>query len=191
MGLLAVIAATVAAFAFGAVWYGLLAGPWKEASGVALGEDGEPLNAKSPVPYVTSFVCILLVTGMMRHSFATADIETFSKGILSGGGIGSSAELSGAPSRPARPAEADDSDDDDNDDDFGLAKLPSDSTKRPATSKAGSKAKVRRHCRHVGCKCCTVCMHSVAIFAVLVTIVSVALGPLQLAMPFITDVPMR
>ena len=88
MGLLAVIAATVAAFAFGAVWYGLLAGPWKEASGVALGEDGEPLNAKSPVPYVTSFVCILLVTGMMRHSFATADIETFSKGVLSGGGIG-------------------------------------------------------------------------------------------------------
>ncbi len=88
MGLLAVTVAAIAAFIFGAVWYGVLSEPWKAASGVPLGEDGNPINAKSPVPYVTSFVCIILVAGMMRHSFATAGIDTFGKGILSGAGIG-------------------------------------------------------------------------------------------------------
>ncbi|MEL6959462.1 MAG: DUF1761 domain-containing protein [Pseudomonadota bacterium] len=88
MGYLAVILAAVAAFAFGAGWYGLLAEPWKKASGVPLGEDGNPINAKSPVPYVTSFICIILVAGMMRHSFSTADITTLDKGIISGAGIG-------------------------------------------------------------------------------------------------------
>jgi len=88
MGLLSVILAAVAAFIFGAIWYGVLAGPWKEASGVPLGEDGNPINAKSPVPYVTSLICILLVAGMMRHSFATAGIDTVGKGFLSGAGIG-------------------------------------------------------------------------------------------------------
>ena len=88
MGFLAVIVAAIAAFAFGAGWYGVLADPWKKASGVPLGDDGNPINAKSPVPYVTSFLCIILVAGMMRHSFATAEIATFGKSVISGLGIG-------------------------------------------------------------------------------------------------------
>lgn len=88
MGLLSVLVAAAAGFVFGAIWYGILGGPWKEASGVPLGEDGNPVNAKSPVPYITSFVCIVLVAGMMRHSFATAGIDTLPKGLLSGLGIG-------------------------------------------------------------------------------------------------------
>ena len=88
MGFLAVLVAAIGGFAVGAVYYGVLAGPWKEASGVALGEDGNPLNAKSPVPYVTSFVCMVLVAGMMRHTFAGSGIETMGKGLLTGLGIG-------------------------------------------------------------------------------------------------------
>ncbi len=88
MGILAVIVAAIGGFAVGAVYYGGLAGPWKEASGVPLGEDGNPKNAKSPVPYVTSFVCMLLVAGMMRHTFATSGIDTLGKGLMAGTGIG-------------------------------------------------------------------------------------------------------
>ncbi len=88
MGILAVILAAVGGFAIGAVYYGVLSGPWKEASAVPVGEDGNPLNAKSPVPYVTSFVCILLVAGMMRHTFATAGIDTIGKGLMTGIGVG-------------------------------------------------------------------------------------------------------
>lgn len=88
MGLLAVILAAIGGFAIGAVWYGVLAGPWKEASGVPLGEDGNPRNAKSPIPYVTSFLCIVLVAGMMRHTFATSGIETVGKGLITGLGVG-------------------------------------------------------------------------------------------------------
>ncbi len=35
-----------------------------------------------------SFVCILLVAGMMRHTFALSGIDTLGKGIQSGLGVG-------------------------------------------------------------------------------------------------------
>ena len=84
----AVIMAAVAAFAFGAMWYGLLSSPWMAASGVATGPDGRPRNASSPVPYLISFVAMLLVAGMMRHIFAMSGIATFGGGLVSGLGIG-------------------------------------------------------------------------------------------------------
>lgn len=88
MEIINIVVAGVASFAFGAVWYSIMAGPWKEASGVALGEDGNPANSKSPVPYVTGLVASILVAGMMRHVFVLSDIVTLSKGLVSGLGIG-------------------------------------------------------------------------------------------------------
>ena len=88
MGYLAVLVAAGVSFAFGAVYYGVLSKPWMEASGVPVGEDGKPVGASNPVPYIVSFICILLVAGAMRHSFASSGIDTVGKGLISGLGIG-------------------------------------------------------------------------------------------------------
>ena len=88
MGFLAVIVAAIAAFAFGATYYMALAKPWMAAAGIEVGPDGKPVDAESPVPYIVSFVCILLVAGMMRHTFALSGIDTLGKGIQSGLGVG-------------------------------------------------------------------------------------------------------
>ena len=88
MGLLSVIVAALAGFGVGAAWYMTLAKPWMEASGVAMGADGRPANGSSPMPMVVGFLAMLLVAGMMRHSFAMAGIDSFGKGLLSGLGVG-------------------------------------------------------------------------------------------------------
>ena len=88
MGFLTVILAALGAFAAGAAYYGALSKPWMEASGVPTGPDGKPQNSSSPAPYLVSFVCIILVTGMMRHVFALSGIDTVGKGLVSGLGIG-------------------------------------------------------------------------------------------------------
>ena len=88
MGLLSVIVAAVAAFAFGAVYYMVLSKPWMEAAGITVGDDGKPANSSSPTPYIVSLICIILVAGMMRHTFALSGIDTVGKGIQSGLGIG-------------------------------------------------------------------------------------------------------
>lgn len=75
-------------FAFGAFWYGVFSDAWKADSKVPLDADNNPQNMRSPVPYITCAISLLLVAGMMRHSFATAGIDTFGKGLLSGAGIG-------------------------------------------------------------------------------------------------------
>ena len=88
MEFLSVIAAAVANFAFGAVWYMVLAKPWMAASGVEVGENGQPANQSDPIPYITSFIAAVLVAGMMRHVFALSGIDTLGKGLLSGLGVG-------------------------------------------------------------------------------------------------------
>jgi hypothetical protein len=88
MGLLSVLVAAVVAFVFGAVYYMVLSRPWMEAAGLAVGPDGKPANSSNPLPYIVSFVCIILVAGMMRHTFALSGIDTVGKGIVSGLGIG-------------------------------------------------------------------------------------------------------
>ena len=87
MGLVAVIIAAVAAFAAGAIYYMVLAKPWTAAAGIEVDENGKPVNA-SAVPYIVSFVMILLVAGMMRHTFALSGIDTIGKGFITGLGIG-------------------------------------------------------------------------------------------------------
>ena len=87
MGFLAVIVAAVAGFAFGAIWYMALAKPWMEAAGIKVGPDGKPENT-SPQPYVMAALAMLIVSGMMRHTFALSGIETAGKGLISGLGVG-------------------------------------------------------------------------------------------------------
>ncbi len=88
MGFVAVLAAAAASWIFGAIWYGIVAEPWKKASGVPLGDDGKPLAAKKAAPYITSLVSAVLVAGMMRHAFVLSGIDTIGEGIVTGFGIG-------------------------------------------------------------------------------------------------------
>lgn len=88
MGVVSVISAGLASWIFGAVWYGAMSKAWMQASGVAIGDDGRPANAKSPAPYIISLVSALLVAGMMRHAFALSGIETVAASAVSGFGIG-------------------------------------------------------------------------------------------------------
>ncbi len=87
MGFLSVVLAAVAAFAVGAAYYMALSKPWMEAADIEVGEDGKPVN-EGPTPYIVSFVMILLVAGMMRHTFALSGIDSMGKGLISGLGVG-------------------------------------------------------------------------------------------------------
>ena len=88
MGYFAVIAAAIATFAVGAAYYMALAKPWMEASGIEADVDGRPTGDASLLPYIVSFVMIILVAGMMRHTFALSGIDTIGKGAISGFGVG-------------------------------------------------------------------------------------------------------
>ena len=89
MEVLNILAAAVASYGFGAVWYMVLAKRWMEASGVEIdATTGKPANASDPVPYVTAFVASVLVAGLMRHMFESAAILSVGKGLITGLGIG-------------------------------------------------------------------------------------------------------
>lgn len=83
-----VVAAALASYIFGAIWYMALSQAWMEAAGVEVGEDGRPANTGSAMPYVAAFICALLVAGMMRHVFSLSGIETVGAGFTAGLGIG-------------------------------------------------------------------------------------------------------
>lgn len=87
MDFLAVIIAAAAGFAFGAVWYGVLSKPWMEAVGLKLGADGKP-EGSSKTPFIRAGIAMILVAGMMRHTFSLSGIDTMGKGLLSGLGVG-------------------------------------------------------------------------------------------------------
>ena len=87
MGFLSVLVAAVAGFAFGAVWYMALSKPWMEAANIKADENGRPEN-DGPLPYIMAAFAMLLVAGMMRHTFALSGIDTAGKGLISGLGIG-------------------------------------------------------------------------------------------------------
>jgi len=87
MGILSVIIAAALSFAFGAGWYMALANPWMAAANIKMGEDGKP-EGDSPLPYIMAAIAMVLVAGMMRHTFALSGIDTFGKGLISGLGVG-------------------------------------------------------------------------------------------------------
>ncbi|MBV7410964.1 DUF1761 domain-containing protein [Maritimibacter sp. DP1N21-5] len=86
MGILSVIVAAVAAWVFGAVWYMLLATPWQRVSGANMNREGKPLGGA--LPFILSFIAMIVVAGFMRHIFAMSGIDTVGKGLLSGLGVG-------------------------------------------------------------------------------------------------------
>ena len=88
MEVLKVLAAAAGSWVFGAVWYMALAKPWVEASGIEMGADGKPKNGSSPMPYVLSAICMILVAGMMRHVMSMSNLTTVIQGLMTGFGIG-------------------------------------------------------------------------------------------------------
>ena len=84
MEFLSVIAAAVAAFAFGAVWYIAMSKPWMAASGVT--EDQQ--RSSGPMPFVIGLLAMVLVAGMMRHLLGTSGVTTVSGGAIAGFGVG-------------------------------------------------------------------------------------------------------
>jgi hypothetical protein len=90
MELLNILAAAVAAYAFGAVWYMSLAKPWMAASGITEAdmkdEDGKAKGG--PLPYVIAFVSALVVAFMMQHLFYLIGVTQLIDGFLLGLGIG-------------------------------------------------------------------------------------------------------
>ena len=87
MGFLSVIIAAVCGFAFGAFWYMTLAKHWVVAANIEVDENGKPKN-DGPLPYIMAFVAMILVAGMLRHTFAMADIDSLAKGLVAGLGVG-------------------------------------------------------------------------------------------------------
>jgi Protein of unknown function (DUF1761) len=88
MEFLNVIAAALAAFAFGAVWYMSMSKPWIAAAGVPVDANGRPQGKGSVMPFVVGLLAMVLVAGMMRHVFAMSGLTSIGGGIMGGAGIG-------------------------------------------------------------------------------------------------------
>ena len=84
MEFLNVIAAAIAAFAFGAVWYIAMSKPWMAASGVT----EEQQKSGGPMPFVVGLVAMVIVAGMMRHLLASSGVTTMGGGAIAGLGVG-------------------------------------------------------------------------------------------------------
>ncbi|NNE80094.1 MAG: DUF1761 domain-containing protein [Silicimonas sp.] len=87
MGLISVIIAAIGGFAFGSVWYMSLAKHWVAAANIEVDENGRPVG-QSAVPFIMAGIAMVLVAGMMRHTFAMAGIDTLGEGLVGGFGIG-------------------------------------------------------------------------------------------------------
>ncbi|MFY0659693.1 MAG: DUF1761 domain-containing protein [Shimia sp.] len=88
MAILSVLAAALSSYVLGAVWYMILAGRWTEAAKMTVDEASRPSNSGNPGPYITAFVCAVMVAGMMRHIFSLSGIDTMGEGLISGLGVG-------------------------------------------------------------------------------------------------------
>ncbi|HBZ42548.1 MAG TPA: DUF1761 domain-containing protein [Maritimibacter sp.] len=86
MGIIAILVAAAASWVFGAAWYMVLSKPWMRVSEVKVGADGKPLGGA--LPFIISFIMMIVVAGFMRHIFAMAAIDTIDKGLVAGLGIG-------------------------------------------------------------------------------------------------------
>ncbi|WP_275450478.1 DUF1761 family protein [Octadecabacter arcticus] len=71
----------------GAGVYMTLSKQWMEAARIKADANGRPEGDKM-ASYIMALVAMILVSGMMRHTFALSGIETFGQGLVSGFGIG-------------------------------------------------------------------------------------------------------
>ncbi len=74
---IAAVVAAVAAFAFGAVYYTVLAKPWMDAVGTS---EEEIKQTRSAVPFVTSFVSLLVMGCVISGHFAYHSDELITTG---------------------------------------------------------------------------------------------------------------
>lgn len=88
MELVNVLAAAAASWLLGAAWYMTLSKPWMQAAGIACGPDGKPAGGSSPMPFVLSALCMVLVAGMMRHILSMSGITSIGGAMVTGAGIG-------------------------------------------------------------------------------------------------------
>jgi hypothetical protein len=88
MQFVAVVVATLAAYAFGAFWYIRMSKPWIKAAGIPVDAEGKPQGNGSLMPFIVGFVCVLVVAGMMRHIFAMSGLQSVLEGLMGGFGIG-------------------------------------------------------------------------------------------------------
>lgn len=88
MELVNVLAAAMASYLFGAIWYMSLARPWMAAAGIEADENGRPAENAGMMPYLIAFICAIVVAGMMRHVFALGGVSGLTKGLVAGLGIG-------------------------------------------------------------------------------------------------------
>lgn len=84
MEYLNVIAAAAASWIFGAIWYSSMSKHWMAAAGLT----PETLNSKNYPAFVASFICALIVAGMMRHIFQWGSFEGLMMGLVGGLGLG-------------------------------------------------------------------------------------------------------
>jgi hypothetical protein len=86
---LAVIAATVASWLFGALWYGLLSRQWLAAQGKTLEECKETGN-RSLAPFVISFIAELamafMLGGLLAHLFPR-ELVNVRHGLITGASL--------------------------------------------------------------------------------------------------------
>ncbi len=76
MNYLAVLAAAVAGYAFGAIWYTVLAERWMAAIGMT--ERPKP----TPAPFITAFVCQLFMAWMMAGVIGHLGEVTFWRSVI-------------------------------------------------------------------------------------------------------------
>ena len=89
MEIVNVLAAAAAAWIYGAVHYMVLSKPWIRVSGAKVDADGKPLPQALPaLPFILSFIAMILVAGMMRHVLKMATMDTVGGGVMVGFGIG-------------------------------------------------------------------------------------------------------
>lgn len=84
MAVISVLLAAAVAWAFGAVWYGVIGTRWMDASGLV----EKDIDRGNPAPYIVSFFCAVLVAGMTRHILATGGITSAWPAMISGFGLG-------------------------------------------------------------------------------------------------------
>ena len=84
MGVLAVLVAAAASYAWGAVWSMTMAGRWMAAAGLR----AEDIDRRDMKPFVVSGVASILVAGMMRHILASSGIVTLGGALMTGLGLG-------------------------------------------------------------------------------------------------------
>ncbi len=84
MAVISVLVAASVAWAFGALWYGLMGTRWMDAARLSEAE----VDRGNPVPHVVGYVALILVAAMTRHILASSGVTTAGAAMLSGLGLG-------------------------------------------------------------------------------------------------------